>query len=101
MINNLGTPSSKLQINFGVLQTDRENSATGGKTNRSITYLLLDLERAKRGLRFVAPLPASRFVSNEGDRAQMKAWNEDTVNTPSLFRVLFVPFDTCVSKLWK
>ena len=29
MINNLGTPSSKLQINFGVLQTDTENSATG------------------------------------------------------------------------
>ena len=29
MINNLDTPSSKLQINCGVLQIDTENSATG------------------------------------------------------------------------
>ena len=29
MNNNLGTPSSELQINFGVLQIDTENSATG------------------------------------------------------------------------
>ena len=29
MINNLGTPSFELQINFGVLQIDKENSATG------------------------------------------------------------------------
>ena len=29
MIYNLGTPSSKLQINFGELQIDTENSATG------------------------------------------------------------------------
>ena len=29
MINNLGTPSSELQINFGELQIDTENSATG------------------------------------------------------------------------
>ena len=29
MINNLGTPSSELQINFDVLQIDTENSATG------------------------------------------------------------------------
>ena len=29
VINNLGTPSSELQINFGVLQIDAENSATG------------------------------------------------------------------------
>ena len=29
MINNLGTPSSELQINFGMLQIDTENSATG------------------------------------------------------------------------
>ena len=29
MINNLGTPSSELQINFGVLQIDTENSSTG------------------------------------------------------------------------
>ena len=29
MINNLGTPSFELQINFGVLQIDTENSDTG------------------------------------------------------------------------
>ena len=29
VINNLGTPSSELQINFGVLQIDIKNSATG------------------------------------------------------------------------
>ena len=29
VINNLGTPSSKLQINFGVLQIETKNSATG------------------------------------------------------------------------
>ena len=29
MINNLGTQSYKLQINFGMLQIDAENSATG------------------------------------------------------------------------
>ena len=29
MINNLGAPSSKVQINFGVLQIDTENSALG------------------------------------------------------------------------
>ena len=29
MINNLGTPSSEQQINFGVLHIDTENSATG------------------------------------------------------------------------
>ena len=29
MINKLNTPSSKLQIDFGVLQIDTENSATG------------------------------------------------------------------------
>ena len=28
VINNLGTPSSELQINFSVLQIDKENSAT-------------------------------------------------------------------------
>ena len=33
MINNLGTRSSKLQINFGVLLIDTENSATGVKTS--------------------------------------------------------------------
>ena len=34
MINNLDTPSSRLQINFGVLQIDTENSTAGQKSNR-------------------------------------------------------------------
>jgi len=46
------------------------------------------------GRRLVAPRPASRLLSSEGERAQMKAWNEETVNTPSLFRVFFVGRDT-------
>ena len=29
MVNDLGTPSSELQINVGVLQINTENSATG------------------------------------------------------------------------
>ena len=29
MINNLGTPSSEMQTNFGALQIDTENSVTG------------------------------------------------------------------------
>ena len=29
MINNLGTPSSQLKINFGLLQIDTEKSASG------------------------------------------------------------------------
>lgn len=53
------------------------------------------------GRRLVAPRPASRLLSNEGDRAQMNAWKDETVNTPSLFNVPFVARDTCVSKLCK
>lgn len=49
----------------------------------------------------VAPRPARRLLSSDGDRAQMKAWKEDTVNTPSLLRVVLVPRDTCVSRLCK
>jgi len=45
----------------------------------------------------VAPRPASRLLSSEGERAQMKAWKEETVNTPSLFSVFFVGRETCVS----
>lgn len=48
------------------------------------------------GLRFVAPRPASKLLSSDGDRAQMNAWNEDTVKTPSLFSVFFVGRDTWV-----
>ena len=34
MINNLGTPSSEVQINFDVQQINTENSATGNLNNR-------------------------------------------------------------------
>lgn len=55
-------------------------------------------ERDKSGgRRFVAPRPASKLLSSDGDRAQMNAWNEDTVNTPSLFSVPLVGLDTWVS----
>lgn len=53
------------------------------------------------GRRFVAPRPANKLFNNEGDLAQMNAWKDDTVKTPSLFRVDFVVLDTWVSKLWK
>lgn len=57
-----------------------------------------EFERDRLGARrLVAPRPASRLFSRDGERAHMNAWNEDTVNTPSLFSVLFVPRDTCVS----
>lgn len=49
------------------------------------------------GLRFVAPRPASKLFNKDGERAQMNAWNDDTVNTPNLFNVFFVGLDTCVS----
>ena len=35
MINNLGTSSFKLQINFDVLQIDTENSTTGFDNNKT------------------------------------------------------------------
>lgn len=53
------------------------------------------------GRRLVAPRPASRLLSNDGDRAHMNAWKDETVNTPSLFNVPLVARDTCVSKLCK
>lgn len=46
------------------------------------------------GLRFVAPRPANKLLSNDGERAQMNAWKDDTVNTPNLLRVFFVGRDT-------
>lgn len=54
------------------------------------------LERdSSGGLRLVAPRPDRRLFSNDGDRAQMNAWNDDTVNTCSLFRMVFVCRATC------
>lgn len=50
------------------------------------------------GRRLVAPRPANRLLSSDGDLAQMKAWNEETVKTPNLFSVFFVGRDTCVSR---
>lgn len=53
------------------------------------------LERDNRGgRRFVAPRPASKLFSNEGERAHMKAWNDDTVKTPNLFKVFLVGRET-------
>lgn len=58
-----------------------------------------ELDRDSCGARrLVAPRPASKLFSSDGDRAQINAWNDDTVNTPNLFKVLFVPRDTCVSR---
>ena len=37
VINNLGAPSSELQINFGVLQIDTENSASGLRSKMDLT----------------------------------------------------------------
>lgn len=54
---------------------------------------LLDLDNIG-GLRLVAPLPASKLLSKDGLRAQMKAWKEETVKTPNLLRVFFVALDT-------
>ena len=56
--------------------------------------LLLDKWGA---LRFVAPLPARRLFNKDGLLAQMKAWNEETVNTPNRFKIPFVMGVTCVS----
>ena len=52
MINNLGTPSSDVQINFGVLQIDTENSATGIFSNffyKNINAEVLPVETRKVG----------------------------------------------------
>lgn len=46
------------------------------------------------GRRFVAPRPASKLFNNDGERAQINAWNDDTVNTPNLFNVFLVGLDT-------
>ena len=46
MINNLGTPPSELQINFGVLQIDTENSATGAaRTMKAKKISIIRIER--------------------------------------------------------
>lgn len=49
------------------------------------------------GRRLVAPRPANKLLSKDGDRAHINAWNDDTVNTPSLLSVFFVGRETCVS----
>lgn len=58
---------------------------------------LLDLDSIG-GLLFVAPRPANKLFSKDGLRAHIKAWNDETVKTPSLFKVFFVALDTCVSR---
>lgn len=49
---------------------------------------------SKGGRRLVAPRPANKLFNNDGERAQMNAWNEDTVKTPNLFNIFFVGLDT-------
>lgn len=58
---------------------------------------LSELERDSMGAttrRRVAPRPASRLLSSDGLLAQMYAWNDDTVNTPSRLSMCFVLRDT-------
>ena len=40
VINNPGMPSSELQTNFGVLQIDTENSATGVSTFEKLNFIV-------------------------------------------------------------
>lgn len=54
---------------------------------------LLDRDKSG-GRRFVAPRPANRLFNKDGERAQINAWNDDTVNTPSLLRVFLVGRET-------
>lgn len=52
-------------------------------------------ERDNRGgLLFVAPRPANKLFNNDGERAHIKAWNDDTVKTPNLFKVFLVGRET-------
>lgn len=52
-------------------------------------------ERDKSGgRRLVAPRPANKLFSRDGERAQMNAWNDETVNTPNLFKVFLVGRET-------
>lgn len=53
------------------------------------------------GRRLVAPRPANKLFSSDGDLAQINAWNDDTVKTPNLFNMFLVGRDTCVNKLCK
>lgn len=48
----------------------------------------------------MAPLPANKLFNNDGDLAQINAWNDDTVKTPNLFNMFLVGRDTCVSNDW-
>lgn len=58
---------------------------------------LFDLDNSG-GRRLVAPLPANKLLSNDGERAQINAWNDETVKTPNLFSVFLVGRETCVSR---
>lgn len=53
------------------------------------------------GRLFVAPRPANKLFNSDGDRAQIKAWKDDTVKTPNLFNVFLVGRETCVKSDWK
>lgn len=47
----------------------------------------------------VAPRPDNKLLSSDGDLAQIKAWNEETVKTPNLLSVFLVGRDTWVSSV--
>ena len=71
-MNNPGTPSSELQINFGVLQIDTENSASGltvkeDALNHSFTHQGPAKTNGDRGMKlfflwrsFIRPHPFKR-----------------------------------------
>ena len=46
VINNLGTPSFEMQINFGVLQIESENSATGLLTSHLGRFLVINRDES-------------------------------------------------------
>ena len=73
VINNLDTPSSKLQINFCVLQIDIENSATGHicMIKQAFYKLFLpDLYRCLFVLWFLKHGPQSDLVSLRGQESR-------------------------------
>ena len=83
VINNLGTPSSELQINFGELQTDTENSATGQTSNFS-----------KGGTHFIGPLHSMHeqiiYILSKcrGTPIQFLTWTEESGHNSRVAQVV-------------
>jgi len=93
--NHHGSSSAEVRIKFCKLLVTK---LTGGTFSlQTCIERRLDplFERDNNGGRlFVAPRPASKLFNNDGERAQMNAWNDETVKTPSLFNVFFVGRET-------